>query len=81
MSLRNALLMPAIVFVVAVSASAQTSVSGTVVGTVTDPTGALVPKAEVTLLNMDTNASQSQITNEAGGYVFPNVTPGSYKLT
>ncbi len=62
-------------------AAAQTSTSGTVVGTVTDATGAVVPKAEVQLVNVDTNASQTQLTNEAGGYVFPNVTPGNYRIT
>lgn len=61
--------------------SAQTATSGTVVGTVTDPTGAVVPKAEVQLVNLETNATATQITNAAGQYTFPNVAPGTYKIT
>src|SRR5215475_5314763 len=60
---------------------AQTITSGTVLGTITDPTGAVVPKAEVQLLNTETNATATQTTNDDGGYVFPNVTPGTYRIT
>ncbi|MBZ5602091.1 MAG: carboxypeptidase-like regulatory domain-containing protein [Acidobacteriia bacterium] len=63
------------------AAMAQSATSGAVVGTVSDQTGAVVPKAEVTLVNLDTNASQTQVTNDSGGYIFPNVTPGRYTLT
>src|ERR1700736_5099541 len=62
-------------------ATAQTSTSGTVLGTISDPTGAVVPKAEVQLVNVETNATATQITNDAGGYAFPNVVPGTYKIT
>ncbi len=60
---------------------AQTSTTGKVVGTVTDPTGAVVPKADVELQNLGTNAVQTAVTDDAGGYVFANVTPGNYKVT
>ncbi|HLJ49476.1 MAG TPA: carboxypeptidase-like regulatory domain-containing protein [Bryobacteraceae bacterium] len=60
---------------------AQSATSGVLVGTVNDPSGAVVPKAEVVLLNVDTNASQVQTTNDAGGYTFPNVAPGRYTIT
>ena len=60
---------------------AQTSTSGTVVGTVTDPSGAVTPNAEVQLLNVETNATAAQRTNVSGGYVFPNVAPGNYKIS
>src|SRR5579883_923060 len=59
----------------------QTSTTGRVVGTVSDATGAVVPKAEVELLNTATNVAQNAITDDTGGYVFANVTPGIYKLT
>jgi hypothetical protein len=68
-------------FSVTPAAMAQSATSGTVVGTVSDPSGAVVPRAEVTLLKVDTNASQVQVTNDGGGYVFPNVTPGTYTIT
>ncbi len=71
----------AALFVFALSAAAQTATSGTVVGNVTDPTSAVVPNAEIKLVNLDTNATAVQMTNSAGQYTFPNVTPGNYKIT
>ncbi len=62
-------------------AAAQTVTSGTVLGTVTDQSGAVVPKAEVQLVNIETNATVTQMTNSAGQYIFPNVAPGPYKIT
>ena len=59
----------------------QTVTSGTVLGTVTDSTGGVLAGASVTLLNTATNNSRTQATNGSGGYVFPDVTPGSYTLS
>jgi hypothetical protein len=59
----------------------QSSTTGKVVGTVTDVSGAVVPKAEVQLLNPETNAATTATTNSAGEYSFPSVQPGSYKVT
>ncbi len=66
---------------VAPNASAQSSTSGAIVGTITDQTGAVVPNAAVQLLNLETNSSTTQTSNESGGYTFPNVSPGTYKIT
>jgi hypothetical protein len=63
------------------TAAAQTATSGKVIGTITDPSGAVVPKAEVQLVNVGTNATLTQPTSEAGQYVFPSVTPGAYTIT
>lgn len=60
---------------------AQTASSGTVVGTVTDSTGASIPGAQVDLKNNATNLVQHQSTNLAGAYVFSSVLPGTYTLT
>ncbi len=59
----------------------QTSTTGRVVGTVSDATGAVVPKAEVELLNVATNVAQNAITDDTGSYQFVNVIPGAYKIT
>jgi hypothetical protein len=53
---------------------------GSVVGTVTDPTGAVVPGVKVTLANLGTNAKQVTTTNSAGIYEFVNILPGDYRL-
>jgi Carboxypeptidase regulatory-like domain len=62
-------------------AGAQGTDTGTVVGTVTDPTGALVPGATVTLTDTAINTSRTAVTNDAGRYIFVNVTPGNYDMT
>lgn len=64
----------------AVLSHAQTPATAVVSGTVTDPTQAVVPSAEVVLTDAGTNVSRSQATNAAGQYVFVNVAPGVYRL-
>ena len=54
---------------------------GTILGRVTDKSGAVVPGATVTLRNEATNISNVNQANGAGEYVFPNLIPGAYELT
>ena len=78
------LLSVVLVFAFLVSATtgrAQTATSGTVIGTVTDPSGAAVGNAEVTLKNKATNNQAVQNTNAAGQYTFVNVAPGPYAIS
>lgn len=67
-------------FLGAAPAWAQTATTALVLGTVTDPGGAVVPDAAAELTNTATNESKSVTTNSAGQYVFPNVSPGTYTL-
>jgi hypothetical protein len=53
---------------------------GALGGTVTDPSGAPIPKTQVTLTNLGTSARQVATANEAGIYQFVNVVPGNYRL-
>lgn len=69
------------VFLWAAPAGAQTANTGLVLGTVTDPAGAVVPEAKVQLTNTDTNESKELVTNSAGQFTFPGVAPGKYKVT
>jgi hypothetical protein len=62
-------------------ARAQTAASGTVIGTVTDPSGAAVLDATVVLHNKGTNSQTTQNTNAAGQYTFANVAPSEYQVT
>jgi hypothetical protein len=55
--------------------------NGSVVGFVKDPSGAVVPKAKVTLTNDATGLSRQTSTNDAGYYVVPNLPPGNYTVT
>jgi hypothetical protein len=59
----------------------QTTTTGSVVGTVKDQSGAVVPKADVQLLNVGTNAGVSMVTNQAGEFGFPTLPPGNYRVT
>src|SRR5262245_29954710 len=67
-----------VVILAAASAFAQTYQGG-VRGQVKDPQG-VIPGAEITLTNADTNAARAATTNDVGEYAFPNVLPGKYSL-
>ncbi len=59
----------------------QTQTTGDIVGTVTDASGALVPKATVTIRYVDTNETHSVIANATGQYRFSLLQPGEYQVT
>src|SRR5579859_6201198 len=63
-----------------VPASGQ-AVNATLVGTVQDSTGAAVANAKVTVTETNTNISRTTQTNESGNYVFPDLPPGTYRVT
>src|ERR1041384_8200278 len=50
-------------------------------GTVTDPQGAVVPGATVTLINKDTNATLASTSDDNGIYQFNALPPAPYRLT
>ena len=54
---------------------------GSIVGSVTDNTGAVVPGATVTITNLGTNGSQSVKSSSAGDFRFVNLVPANYKVT
>ncbi len=62
-------------------ARAQGPTSGSINGTVTDNTGAILPGVTVTATSPALLGSQTATTNEQGIYRFPSVPPGVYKLT
>jgi len=53
---------------------------GSVVGTVTDQSGAIVPGATVTITNVQTGQTREAISDDAGNYSIPNVLEGRYDL-
>lgn len=61
--------------------SAQTTGAATLLGTVTDTTGAVVPGAKVTVVHLGTSFIHEGVTNTAGAYYIPNLSSGSYRLT
>ena len=59
---------------------AQSSDSGTLAGTVSDGTGAVVPNALVTLTGASTGSTRTTTANDKGHFIFPYVSPGTYTL-
>jgi Carboxypeptidase regulatory-like domain/TonB dependent receptor len=57
------------------------STLGTVLGTVKESSGAVVPGAVVNLTNTGTNAKHTTVSNDTGGYQFTNVEVGTYTMT
>ena len=57
------------------------AVGATLTGTVTDPSGAVIPNADVVILNTATGETRSVSTNAAGIYSAPNLQPGGYSVT
>ncbi len=53
---------------------------GSIVGTVTDPTGAAVTGAQVTLTNTGTSERRIATTDASGSYQFPNLVPARYRV-
>src|ERR1035438_480270 len=57
------------------------AVNATLLGTVTDSSGAIVPNAKVTLTEVNTGTNRTCQTNESGNYTFPDMAPGQYAVT
>jgi outer membrane receptor protein involved in Fe transport len=62
-------------------ARSQNANSGEIKGTVTDPTGAVVAGARVTLTNVQTGVDIVTTTNSSGIYDLPSVPPGQYTIS
>src|SRR2546425_8746654 len=75
--------LPAVLFFIVVSLSAPAAWSqatGSILGTITDTSSALVVGAKVIATNVNTNVSHAAITNGAGYYQIDNLIPGEYTV-
>jgi hypothetical protein len=82
---KQTLLTPTLILVLLCALLASTpaaaqSITGTISGTVTDPTGAVVPGAAVTLVNQRTGDARKLSTNGDGRFVFSAVQPDTYTI-
>jgi hypothetical protein len=57
------------------------STFGSIVGTVKDQSGSVVPGATVTLVNVGSSATHTATTSASGNYEFPNLDAGTYQVT
>ncbi|MBV8552512.1 MAG: TonB-dependent receptor [Acidobacteriaceae bacterium] len=71
----------AVLLIIAAGVTFGQAVSGSVVGTIRDLTGALIPGAQVVATNAQTGISQSTVSGGEGDYTIPNLAPGTYKIT
>jgi hypothetical protein len=57
------------------------AITGTLLGTVSDSSGAVIAGADVSVKNMNTGVAYSTITGAEGYYTVPNLAPGKYSVT
>jgi hypothetical protein len=60
--------------------AAAQQATATLAGTISDETGAVLPGVDITLRNVETNATRSVITDDTGEYRVGDVAPGEYEL-
>ena len=72
--------MAGIVLILAMSAYAQQGSTGSIAGTVADPSGQVVPKATVRITSELNGESHTAETNESGDFFFGAVAPGAYTV-
>jgi len=80
MTARIFLLYALSIVLVVPSSNAQVS-SGTILGTITDPSGANIVGVSVTVTDAATNFQRKVVTGNDGAYVAPNLKPGEYRIT
>ncbi len=68
-------------YAAAPQADAQTLTQGAIAGTVTDPSGAVIPNATVTIKNDQTGATTTATTNKTGYYQFSLLPPATYTVS
>ncbi len=72
----------ALMVTVLLSVQGHAQVAGaTLTGTVTDPSGAVIPGAKIFIENTATGVVTNSTTNSAGLYTVPNLIPGPYQVT
>ncbi len=69
-----------LVSTLSLAAAAQTAATGTIAGTVTDASGAIVPNAPVVITDTDTGAVRNITTNADGSYTVTFLQPGHYEV-
>ena len=79
--LRLGLFLWLVVAIGTVTAKGQVETTSRINGTVSDPSGAVVPGATVTVKNEGTGATREATTDAGGSYSFPSLPPGTYAIT
>lgn len=56
------------------------ALKGTILGTVTDQSHAVVPSVSVNLIDVNTNGQRVEVTNDSGFFAFADLDPGTYRI-
>ncbi|MBL8231933.1 MAG: TonB-dependent receptor [Bryobacterales bacterium] len=75
------ILMLFVVLLSLVTISSAQTITASITGVVTDPSGAVIPKAKVVATNTGTNVTFETVTNDGGLYTFPFLPVGSYSVS
>src|SRR5438105_4195191 len=78
MQLKNILLLSLLIVLISTAGWSQTT--ATIVGTVTDSSGAVVPNVSITVTSQDTGLTRKAISNQAGYYAAPLLPVGQYSI-
>ena len=77
----RSLLFTAALVATAVPVYSQTAGTGTLVGTITDTSGAILVGARVAVVNTGTSFTSEAVTNNEGSYYIPYLAPATYRMT
>jgi hypothetical protein len=70
-----------IVFLIILLSTAAMAQTGSIAGSVTDPSGAVLQNVQITVRNLATNAFRFATSSDVGSYTIPNLAPGNYEVT
>ena len=70
-----------VIFALPVAVVRAQDTTGTILGTITDASGGVLPGVTVTVKNTDTSQSRTIVTDEGGRYRVPLLAPGHYEVT
>jgi hypothetical protein len=70
-----------VIFVLSVTVARAQDTTGTILGTITDASGGVLPGVSVTVKNTDTSQSRTIVTDDGGRYRVPLLAPGHYEVT
>lgn len=73
--------MPVLLLALFAAMAAAQTITGTLVGSVVDPSGAAVTNAEVSVVQKATGAKRTVKTNEQGDFLIGSLQPGEYTLS
>ena len=70
-----------VIFCLSAAPAPAQDTTGTILGTVTDSSGAVLPGVTVTVKNVDTSQVRTVVSDTAGRYRLPLLSPGRYEVT